>query len=328
MESQSGPTPRSTEFVVLDVRHLARDDDFDEAGYLKANPDVAAAVASGVFPNGRAHFDRFGRAERRLMYQLGRLQGLQRDKLLRLEPMLDLNMSHTRRGQKFDFLSDELRQITAIGNQAAESANPYDPVVVELVQRHKDGLILDCGAGHRPTYYSNVVNLEIADYPTTDVIGVNERLPFKDASFDAVISIAVLEHVRDPFCSAAEIVRVLKPGGELLCCVPFLQPEHGYPHHYYNMAPQGLRALFDRMLTIDDHRVIPSTLPVWSLTWFVRSWASGLSGEAREQFLSLRLADLLVETPKLLDRPWVRQLPSRKNFELASATVLFAHKPR
>ncbi|HWA26119.1 MAG TPA: class I SAM-dependent methyltransferase [Lacunisphaera sp.] len=40
--------------------------DFDEAFYLATYPDVAAAVASGTFASGRAHFDTCGRAEGRL----------------------------------------------------------------------------------------------------------------------------------------------------------------------------------------------------------------------------------------------------------------------
>jgi ubiquinone/menaquinone biosynthesis C-methylase UbiE len=40
-------------------------------------------------------------------------------------------------------------------------------------------------------------------------------LPFGDASFDAVLSCGVLEHVQDPSGSLAELHRILRPGGRL-----------------------------------------------------------------------------------------------------------------
>lgn len=43
-------------------------DDFDEQGYLDANPDVAEAVAHGAFGSGRHHYTIFGRHEDRLQY--------------------------------------------------------------------------------------------------------------------------------------------------------------------------------------------------------------------------------------------------------------------
>lgn len=312
----------------------ARLQDFDEQGYLLANPDVAAAVAtaaaSGYLVSGLDHFRQYGHREFRKMLgtsALAELPKRQNEKIARIGPLLDLSLPHRRLATKFDFLTDALRAETHVTTTSAESRNPYDEDVMALIDAERDGLILDCGAGHRPVYFDNVVNYEIVDYDTTDVIGVGERLPFLAESFDGVISIAVLEHVRDPFRCASELVRVLKPGGRLLCCVPFLQPEHGYPHHYYNMTRQGLRALFENSLTIEDHRVVRSALPVWSLTWFVRSWARGLPDQARATFLDLRLADLLAEPAELLDQPWVRELSVDANFELASATMLYGRKP-
>lgn len=48
-------------------------------------------------------------------------------------------------------------------------------------------------------------------------------LPFKDASFDIVLSFGVLEHVSNDFESLQEIHRILKPSGLLFC---FFLPYH------------------------------------------------------------------------------------------------------
>ncbi len=46
------------------------------------------------------------------------------------------------------------------------------------------------------------------------------QLPFADGSFDAVISVEVLEHLFDPKAAAAEMFRVLQPGGRAIITVP------------------------------------------------------------------------------------------------------------
>jgi SAM-dependent methyltransferase len=185
----------------------------------------------------------------------------------------------------------------------------------------------DAGAGRRPVYYDHVVNYEIVAYDTTDVVGVGEELPFADNSFDAVIPNAVLEHGKDSFRCVREIARVLKPGGELFCEVPFLQPVHGYPHHYYNMTDQGLRAMFADLLDVERVDVPRCLLPIWSLTWICSSWAAGLTGRARDEFLSMRISDLVGPPAPHLDRAYVTQLTPAVNNELAAGHASFARKP-
>lgn len=47
-------------------------------------------------------------------------------------------------------------------------------------------------------------------------VGVGEALPYEDTSFDAVVCVDVLEHVRDLPQVIREVARVLRPGGQFL----------------------------------------------------------------------------------------------------------------
>ncbi|MDW5615075.1 class I SAM-dependent methyltransferase [Mycolicibacterium sp. D5.8-2] len=60
-------------------------------------------------------------------------------------------------------------------------------------------------------------------------LGVGERLPFEDESFDAILSFDVLEHVQNIESTMSECRRVLKPGGAFYLVFPgFYQP---WEHH-------------------------------------------------------------------------------------------------
>lgn len=308
------------------LEELATDENFDETAYLLANPDVAQAVAKRLQKSGRSHFQIFGKNEkRRLRHLTSAFQEARQAKHKLIRSLLRSDLPYEETVDGYNFLNQELKAQFNIIDTSLVSSHGYDQPVIDLIGQYQHGWVLDCGAGRRPIYYENVVNFEIVPYDTTDVRGVGEVLPFVDHAFDAVISIAVLEHVKDPFRCAREISRVLKPGGELICCMPFLQPLHGYPHHYYNATHQGLINLFEDF-DVDRIEVPDSVLPIWALTWMLQSWADGLAGAAKKEFLDLRIADLLESADRYLGRAFVRELPSSKNLELASATVLFARK--
>lgn len=298
---------------------------FCEAAYLAANPDVAAAVGAAGFKSGRAHFELFGKNEchRRQSASIHAEQVRLRDG--RIRSVLQKDMPYKLRSRVFDVLANDSRERSGSIETENLSHDHYDSDVLTLIEKHANGLILDCGAGSRSAYYENVINVGTDVYSSTDVCGVGEVLPFKDNSFDAVFSLSALKHVKDTFQFAREIVRVLKPGGDLLCCIP-LQPAYEYPHHYSNVAGQGLADLLGPSIAIHRREVPAYALPISSLTSILKSWASGLSGETLEHFKSLKVGELLDHPASYLDQPFVRELPMRKNFELASAVVIHGTK--
>lgn len=225
-----------------------------------------------------------------------------------------------------DFLTAELRAAFDIVPTANVSANIYDGEALNIVHRLHDGLVLDCGAGLRERYYANVVNCEIVAYDSTDVLAVGERLPFADASFDAVFSFAVLEHVKDPFACGRELLRVLKPGGSLYCQVPFLQPLHGYPHHYYNMTTAGMRSLFGDAIRVHVAGPFLFGQPVFALSWILNRYVEGLPVAERAAFRAMTVEELLQPGGKYLGSAFVTALAAASREELSCCNLLIATK--
>jgi SAM-dependent methyltransferase len=227
-------------------------------------------------------------------------------------------------------LPDDWRLSPRLENKLdAVSSHLYAAPMLEFLSGFNDmQFILDAGAGLRKRPQRNVINLEIYDYPSTDILSTGQRLPFADSTFDAVLSIAVLEHVDDPMACAAEILRVLKPGGLVFASVPFLQPEHGYPSHYFNATRFGLRKLFQGAELV--HHGVPDGVnhPIQTLHRVATLYAAGLPPAAREDFLDLSLRELIATPPaEHLRRGLVTALDEEARWKLAYATSATFRKP-
>jgi len=88
----------------------------------------------------------------------------------------------------------------------------WDQVTSLLLERGLDATAFDYEAGlEREGVYPLPRYPAIQAYPSSEPV----ELPFESDSFDAVLSLGVLEHVAHPHDSLEELKRVLIPGGTL-----------------------------------------------------------------------------------------------------------------
>jgi SAM-dependent methyltransferase len=80
-----------------------------------------------------------------------------------------------------------------------------------------------------------------------DVVADAERLSetFAPGSVDAVIACSAFEHIRKPWLAAAEIGKVLRPGGKAFVQTHHTFPLHAYPYDYWRFSREALESLFE-----------------------------------------------------------------------------------
>lgn len=120
----------------------------------------------------------------------------------------------------------------------------------------KESRILDVGAGSQTykTFFKH------CHYEATDFCHVNKHyavkphficdlncpLPIKDDSYDAVMCIQVLEHIKYPKNLIKEFQRILKKNGHLFLVVPQGWGLHDEPHNYFNFTLYGIKQLLEQ----------------------------------------------------------------------------------
>jgi SAM-dependent methyltransferase len=197
-----------------------------------------------------------------------------------------------------------------------------------------DGYWLNLGAGATEMTVPNCIEVEYQVFRNTTVVADPARLPFIDECVSAVVSFNTLEHLAEPGLAAAEIYRVLAPGGEVVIQTAFLPPLRANRSHCYNATETGIRHWFKRF-DIEACSVPANFNPLFSLAWLA-SELLRLSPELGEDALGYLERSTLFEWSALWREPerragplWelMQRLPDDAQRRMAAGFELRARKP-
>jgi SAM-dependent methyltransferase len=161
-------------------------------------------------------------------------------------------------------------------------------------------VVLNLGCGPSSVVHQQVLNADIFPFNNVDLVCDAETMPLRDDCVDKIMNLAMLEHVRNPIGVVAEMYRVMRPGGEVLCYVPFLQPFHAAPHDYQRWTAVGAKELFSAYSSVEVSVGAGSTS---ALLWVFLEWLSTLLslGSQKLKDLLFMVLMVLLSPIKLLD---------------------------
>lgn len=115
--------------------------------------------------------------------------------------------------------------------------------------RPKTGRVLIAGSlvvgakADRRKQHADCVGADMRPGPGVDVVADLEREGI-GGSFAHIECLSVLEHVKRPWLMAANLERMLDPGGTIFVSAPFIWKYHAHPHDYWRFTVEGVKALF------------------------------------------------------------------------------------
>lgn len=122
------------------------------------------------------------------------------------------------------------------------------------------GRVLEIGGGRTQRYTKNSLTLDISSNFEPDILASGYNIPFRDDTFDTIVSQCVLEHLEKPQIFINEINRVLKPNGVFFLTTVFIYEIHG--EDYFRYTKLSLETLFKkfRIVNVEDLGSILSVL--------------------------------------------------------------------
>jgi SAM-dependent methyltransferase len=179
---------------------------FDETSYLTANPDVAAAVKSGIVPSGAEHYVLHGFRENRSLSPYERAGPLRMPFAPEVTP--------TRRDKILANLNPHLLEGLEIGALASPLVKPEEGRIFFV--DHVDTETLRKKYAIDPSIdQANIANVDAVWGAQTlqECIGADRKV-------DYVVASHVIEHVPDLITWLSEIHSVLRPTGSLRLAIP------------------------------------------------------------------------------------------------------------
>jgi len=175
----------------------------------------------------------------------------------------------------------------------------YNPWIERIVMQSlpTNAIVLDLGAGNMAFNLPHVIRMDVTLTPYVDVVCDAHALPFLPGTFDFIFSLAVIEHLRQPFVAAQEMFAALRNGGYVYGECNFVYPYHGYPYHFFNASQQGLEQVFAQFRALRVS-VAPYQMPSFAVRFVLQSYQQYLGRHGDSELDELQ--DLLAN---VLERP-------------------------
>lgn len=153
---------------------------------------------------------------------------------------------------------------------------------LQLLSPNFKGDLYDLGCGEMPyrewflQYADRYVGVDwsgtLHELRADIIADLNAQLPINDRVADTVVSLSVMEHLREPQNMLNEAYRILKPGGSMILQVPFMWWVHEAPHDYFRYTCYGLKYMFEKA-GFANVEVLPQTgfWVMWALKFNYQS---------------------------------------------------------
>ncbi len=121
-----------------------------------------------------------------------------------------------------------------------------------LIKDSLFGKTIDIGGGHDADYIKFMPRHENVSFETFDVkAGAQtdfeiDSLPSLNDAYDTVIFLNVMEHIFNHQHLANEVVRIVKPGGQIIGFVPFLMWYHPDHRDFFRYTHESIRIIFEK----------------------------------------------------------------------------------